>query len=150
MGHTEHSPIQAVYQGMRAWLMETGMRLQSTDLTDPKAGGSVRTSLRELLRVEAAMARAEEEMVFPMLLEKAPYLVCHFEREHHRIAGMRDEVSRAELASRHFPSTDQVAGLRLAYTSYMAFVLQHGLREERILAGLASAGVKEGGVLVAA
>ena len=145
MTRIEHSPIQVVYAGMRAWLMETGLRLQATDLTDPGNSSAVRESLLELLRVEAVLAAAEEETLFPLLLEQAPYLVCHFEQEHLRIAHLRHEVAEAEQALLHFPSNEQVAGLRLAYTSYMAFVLQHGMREESIISGSGMADMKEGG-----
>ena len=149
MTRIEHSPIRVVYAGMRAWLMETGLLLQATDLTDAGRSGTVRNSLLDLLRVEAALASAEEDSLFPLLLEKAPYLVCHFEQEHRHIAQLRREVAEAEHALRHFPSNDQVAGLRLAYTSYMAFILQHGMREESILMGSGMADMKEGGSPVA-
>jgi len=137
--------MQVVYAGMRAWLMETGLQLQATDLSDPRGSEAVRRSLSDLLHVEAALATAEEETFFPLLLDQAPYLVCHFEQEHRRIAQLRCEVAVAGEMLNHYPSNEQVAGLRLAYTSYMAFVLQHGMREESILAGSVMADLKEGG-----
>lgn len=145
MTRTEHSPIQVVNEGLRAWLMETGLRLQATDLMDAQASLEVRRSLLELLRVEAALVAAEEETVFPVLMEKAPYLICHFEQEHRQIAQLRQAVLNAESMTRHYASNEQVAGLRLAYTSYMAFVLQHGMREESILLEQVSADMQEGG-----
>jgi hypothetical protein len=137
--------MQVVYAGMRAWLMETGLLLQATDLSDPRGSESVRRSLSDLLRVEAALATAEEETLFQLLLDQAPYLVCQFEQEHRRIAQLRSEVAVMVQMLSHYPSNEQVARLRLAYTSYMAFVLQHGMREESILAGSEMADLKEGG-----
>lgn len=148
MTRKEHSPERLVNEGLRAWLMETGLRLQAADLTDAAASYEVRLSLLELLRMEAALVAEEEDQVFPRLMEKAPYLVCHFEREHRHIARLRQEVVDAELACRRYPSSEQAAGLRLAYTSYMAFVLQHGIREENILSGSVAADMQEGGMAV--
>lgn len=148
MTRKEHSPERLVNDALRAWLMETGLRLQSADLSDAAASLEVRHALLELLRMEAALVGEEEEQIFPRLMEKAPYLVCHFEREHRHIARLRQLVVDAEAACHRYPSPEQAAGLRLAYTSYMAFVLQHGIREESILSGSVTADMQEGGMAV--
>ena len=72
MTRITHEPDRMVNEGLRAWLMETGLRLQATDLTDEHASADVRNALLELLRVEAALVAAEEDCIFPGLMEKAP------------------------------------------------------------------------------
>jgi hypothetical protein len=145
MTRQEHLSLSLVYEGMRTWLMETGLRLQATDFRNDSEAARVGKKVRDLLRAEAAMTETEEAVLFPVLLDKAPYLVCHFIQEHAEIARLRREVELAENAIHHYPSPEQVAGLRLAYTSYMAFVLQHGMREESILVGAGLADMQEGG-----
>jgi hypothetical protein len=127
--------------------METGFRLQATDLTLDRNFRQVSENLKSLLQAEAAVAEAEEDVLFPVWLDKAPYLVCHFIQEHAAIARLRQDVEEAEKAMHGYSSPEKIAGLRLAYTSYMAFVLQHGIREESILVGAGWADMQKGDCL---
>ena len=133
----EHLPVVRLHEGMRVWLMDTGLTLQRADHTDASQVHRVLDGLQALLRAEETLCRAEEQHLFPMLMNSAPYLVCHFESEHGQMAVLRRSVS--DTANAFAMSTDHEMSwtqLQMAFASYMAFVLQHGIREEVVLKGI--------------
>jgi hypothetical protein len=139
MNKMEHSPVARLHEGMRVWLMDTGLTLQRADHTDASQALGILGGLQALLRAEETLCKAEEQHLFPMLMNSAPYLVCHFESEHGQMAVLRRSVSDAAnafaVSADHERSWTQ---LQMAFASYMAFVLQHGIREEVVLKGILS------------
>jgi hypothetical protein len=140
MKKTNTMPVARLYDGMKAWLMETGLRLQRTDLTDPTHSPRMLNELLSLLHAERGVSEAEEQSVFPELMNSAPYLVCHFEMEHRQAAVLRSALMELvlEFPKSGLPDQMEEKGiqLRLAFASYMAFVLQHWIREEVVVGGL--------------
>ena len=144
MKKTNHSPIAQLHDGMQAWLMETGLRLQRTDLSDKSQQRELLNGLHQLLHAEQQVTEAEERLLFPLLMDSAPYLVCQFEKEHGQLAVLRQSLSDAVFACAVAIEQGEAGmQLQMAFTSYMAFLFQHGLRERVVIQGVWSHTVTE-------
>jgi hypothetical protein len=144
MKKTNHSPIACLHDGIKAWVLDTGLQLQRRELTDKGEQQHFLKGLFQLVRTEEELARAEERFLFPVLMDNAPFLVCQFEKDHGQLALLRQSLSDAAVAcSLTTEPEEAILQLQLAFASYMAFLLQHGIRETVVIRGIWALSVDE-------
>ena len=137
MKNMDYSPIARLHDGIKAWVMETGLQLQRLEHSDEGRLQHFLSGLYKLIRVEEGVSQAEEQFLFPVLMDSAPYLVCQFEKDHGQLAVLRQSLCDAAVACSLAVEADEaMMQLQLAFASYMAFLLQHGLRETVVIRGV--------------
>jgi hypothetical protein len=114
--------------GLQAQMIEDGSREQKNDFME---------GLKELAGFSALVVMEEERSVFPGIISVAPFMIPLLEQEHAKVKELGERicvlVDEFEDAYAESERTNALLEARSAYYEWMAFLMQHLVREERIM-----------------
>ncbi len=118
-------------------MFETGLQAQMIEEGNREQMGNFLEGLKELVGYSALVVMEEERSFFPGIISVAPFMIPLLEQEHakveelgERICILVDEFEEAYADSERMNILVQT---RTAYHEWMAFVMQHLVREEMIM-----------------
>mgnify|MGYP001028428009 CR=1 FL=1 len=129
-----YNSFNQVHKGLRAYLYDTALKLQQTDLADAKAGEAAMQQVEEVLVLFESHAHNEDEFFNRPLEETNPEVAKLFEKEHeedHRLGQVLADLI-AQWREEPDDHARAVTGRNLfyAFNEFIAFNLYHMNKEE--------------------
>ncbi|MBL7843143.1 MAG: hypothetical protein JNK44_04700 [Cyclobacteriaceae bacterium] len=129
-----YNSFNQVHKGLRAYLYDTALKLQQTDLADAKAGEAAMQQVEEVLVLFESHAHNEDEFFNRPLEETNPEVAKLFEKEHeedHRLGQVLADLV-AQWREEPDDHARAVTGRNLfyAFNEFIAFNLYHMNKEE--------------------
>lgn len=135
-----YNPFLQIHKGLRAMLYDTALNLQLADYGNVAATALVADQVQKVLWLFEGHAHVEDSQVFPLVAQHAPEVVADFEGQHEEDHALGEAVQEQlnQLASCSTASERKLAGLGLqqAFQNFVAFNLEHMVKEETIVAAL--------------
>jgi hypothetical protein len=137
MKRTDENKINSLHKDLRRMMFEEGLQAQMIEEGSREQMRNFLEGLKELAGYSALVVMEEERIFFPGIISVAPFLIPLLEQEHakmeelgERICILADEYEEAYADSERMNILVQI---RTAYHEWMAFVMQHLVREEMII-----------------
>ena len=137
MKRTVENKINSLHKDLRRRMFETGLQAQMIEEGNREQMGNFLEGLKELVGYSALVVMEEERSFFPGIISVAPFMIPLLEQEHakveqlgERICILADEYEEAYADSERM---NILVLVRTAYHEWMAFVMQHLVREEMIM-----------------
>ncbi len=137
MKRTVENKINSLHKDLRRRMFETGLQAQMIEEGSREQMGNFLEGLKELVGYSALVVMEEERSFFPGIISVAPFMIPLLEQEHvkveelgERICILADEFEEAYADSER---NNVLVQVRSAYHEWMAFVMQHLVREEMIM-----------------
>ncbi len=137
MKQTDDNKINSLHKDLRQRMFETGLQAQVIEAGSRKQMKDFTEGLKELVGYSALVVMEEERSFFPGIISVAPFIIPLLEQEHakleelgERICVLADEFEEAYADSERVNTIIQI---RFAYYEWMAFVMQHLVKEEMIM-----------------
>lgn len=135
-----YNPFLQIHKGLRAMLYETALNLQHADFGNVAATALVTDQVQKVLWLFEGHAHVEDSQVFPLIAHHAPETVADFESQHEQDHALGEalQLQLNQLAACTNADERKLAGLSLqqAFQCFVAFNLEHMVKEETIVAGL--------------
>ena len=156
MKRTDEIKIDSLHKELRKRMFETGLQAEMIDERNKEQVGNFLEGVKELAGYSALVLMEEERSFFPGIISVAPFMIPLLEQEHgkvkelgERICVLADDYEEAYADSERMNAMVQ---LKTAYHEWMAFLMQHLVREGVIMKqAMAEETVQERGLsLVAA
>lgn len=129
-----YNSFNQVHKGLRAYLYDTALKLQQTDLADARAGESAMKQVEELLVLFESHAQNEDEFFNQPLEETNSEVARMFEKEHEEDHRLGQVLTNLIAQWREEPDDHAraVTGRNLfyAFNEFIAFNLYHMNKEE--------------------
>jgi hypothetical protein len=135
-----YNPFLQIHKGLRAMLYETALNLQHADFGNVAATALVTDQVQKVLWLFEGHAHIEDSKVFPLIATHAPEVVDDFESQHVQDHALGEALQQQldKLAACEHPTERKLSGLALqqAFQCFVAFNLEHMVKEETIVASL--------------
>jgi len=137
---TRYNIFYQVHKGLRELLYNTASLLQQTDFNNENESAAVLSQVDTVLDLFDKHADTEDHFILPAIEKHAPSVATMFEEDHvldHELSGkLRSLLSI--FRHTHNESEKEIAGgaVRLAFTEFLTFNLQHMGKEESRLNAL--------------
>jgi hypothetical protein len=139
MSHRYNAFMQ-IHKGLRAMLYNTAITIQQCDFRDADAATSVVKKVENVIRLFEGHAHTEDTKVFPMVEAFAPQLVADFEQQHVQDHALGEALQQTldVLKTARDAESRKIAAIALsqAFECFMAFNLEHMVKEETIINAL--------------
>jgi len=139
MSHRYNTFMQ-IHKGLRAMLYDTAIAIQQSDFRDENAAASIVKKVEKVIWLFEGHAHTEDSKVFPLLERYAPEVVADFEREHVKDHALGEALLEALDMLKTAPDAENrktaSTALRQAFDCFMAFNLEHMVKEETTINSL--------------
>lgn len=126
-----------VHKGLRQMLYQTASHLQQTDFTNTEETGSLLQQIADVLDLFDEHANTEDHFVLPAIETYEPAAVQLFEEEHEQDHTLSNRIRALLNMFHHAVSSDEKnemgSAIRLAFSEFLVFNIQHMAKEERLL-----------------
>jgi hypothetical protein len=137
MKRTVDNKINSLHKDLRRRMFETGLQAQMIEEGSREQMKDFLEGLKALAGYSALVVMEEERSFFPGIISVAPFMIPLLEQEHakleelgERICILADDFEEAYADSERMNTLMQI---RTAFHEWMAFVMQHLVREEMIM-----------------
>jgi hypothetical protein len=129
--------INGLHKDLRTRMFEKGLQAQMIDGMEMKQVKKFMEGVRELVGFSRLVLIEEEKSFFPGIISVAPFMIPLLEQEHtkveelgERICVLADDFEEAYADSEKM---NAIMLLQSAFYEWMAFTMQHLVREELIM-----------------
>lgn len=126
-----------VHKGLREMLYSTAGQLQRTDFTEAEETELVLNKVKNLLNLFDKHANTEDDYVLTAIEAYEPSVVNLFEEEHildHELSNkLRSLLNMFDELSSNAEKTELGSAIRLSFTEFLVFNLNHMAKEEKVL-----------------
>jgi len=137
MKQAEENRINSLHKDLMRRMFESGLQAQTIEDGSREEKKEFLEGLKELAGFSALVVMEEERSLFTGIISVAPFMIPLLEQEHKKVKElaerfciMADDYEEAYTDSERMNTLLQA---RLAYLEWMAFVMQHLVREEMIV-----------------
>ena len=137
MKQAEENRINSLQKDLMKRMFESGLQAQVIEDGSREQKKEFLEGLKELAGFSALVMMEEERSLFPGIISVAPFIIPLLEQEHMKVKELGERI--CVLADDYEESyTDNermntILQTRSAYHEWMAFVMQHLVREEMIV-----------------
>ncbi len=129
-----------VHKGLRALLYETAILLQQTDFSNDEETGTIAGRISEVVELFDKHAHSEDNNILNAIESLEPSAASLFAEEHvkdHELSNrLTAIINMFDAAGSGEEKEELGSALRVAYTEFVAFNLQHMAKEENQLSQL--------------
>lgn len=126
-----------VHKGLRAMLYETAIQLQQTDFSNADEAGNIAIRISEVVELFDKHAHSEDNNILNAIESLEPSAASLFAEEHvkdHELSNRLTTLIHMLYAAGSDEEKEELgSALRVAYTEFVAFNLQHMAKEENQL-----------------
>lgn len=126
-----------VHKGLRQMLYQTASHLQQTDFTNTEETGSLLQQIADVLDLFDEHANTKDHFILPAIETHEPASASLFEEEHVQDHALSNRMRALLNMFHHAVSSDEKnemgSAVRLAFTEFLVFNIQHMAKEERLL-----------------
>ena len=129
--------INDLHKELRTKMFESGLRGQMIDGKDMKQVKSFLEGIKALVGFSSLVILEEERSFFPNIISVAPFMIPLLEQEHSKMAELGEKIcilaDDYEEAYADSERINTMMSVSIAYHEWMAFMMQHLLKEEMIM-----------------
>ena len=137
MKRTGDNKINSLHKNLRRRMFETGLQAQMIEEGSREQMKDFLEGLKELAGYSALVVMEEERSFFPDIITVAPFMIPLLEQEHAKLEELRERIcilaDEFEEAYADSERMNTLMQIRTAFHEWMAFVMQHLVREEMIM-----------------
>ncbi len=126
-----------VHKGLRQMLYQTSSHLQQTDFTNADETAVLQQQITEVLDLFDEHAGIEDHFIIPAIENFEPTVASLFEEEHLQDHSLANRMRALLNMFHHAVSSDEKlemgSAIRLAFSEFLVFNIQHMAKEERLL-----------------
>ncbi len=126
-----------VHKGLRAMLYNTACTLQQTDFFNEAEADAAIAMVEEVAELFDEHAHTEDHFVLEALQEKEPAVSALFEQEHVQDHELSNRLRSLLQIFKHADTAEHLThaggAIRIAFTEFLVFNLQHMAKEEAAL-----------------
>jgi len=137
MKQLEENRINSLHKDLMKRMFESGLQAQTIEDGSREEKKEFLEGLKELAGFSALVVMEEERSLFPGIISVAPFMIPLLEQEHmkvkelgERICILADDYEEAYADSERM---NTIMSVIIAYHEWMAFMMQHLLKEEMIM-----------------
>jgi len=135
-----YNPFYMIHKGLRQMLYQTASRLLQTDFSQPQETNDLLSQVAEVLDLFDGHAHTEDNFVLPAVEVFEPSIVTLFEDEHVQDHALSNRMRALLNMFHHAVSSEEKnemgSAIRLAFSEFLVFNLQHMAKEELVLNNL--------------
>jgi hypothetical protein len=137
MKRTVDNKINSLHKDLRRRMFETGLQAQMIEEGSREQMKDFLEGLKELAGYSALVVMEEERSFFPGIISVAPFMIPLLEQEHAKLEELRERIcilaDDFEDAYADSERMNTLLQVRTAFHEWMAFLMQHLVREEMIM-----------------
>lgn len=129
-----------VHKGLRQMLYQTAGQLQQTDFSNADEAATLLLQMEDVLNLFDEHAATEDHFILPAIENYEPAAATLFEEEHMQDHALGNRLRALLNMFHHAVSSDEKkemgSAVRLAFTEFLVFNIQHMAKEEQLLNNL--------------
>jgi hypothetical protein len=137
MKRTDENTINSLHRDLRRRMFEAGLQIQMIEDGRREQVKVFLEGLKELTGYSALVTMEEEKNFFPGIISVAPFMIPLLEQEHEKVKELGERICiLADDYEDSYADSERIHTLMLvqaAYHEWMAFLMQHLVREEMIM-----------------
>ena len=137
MKQLEENRINSLHKDLMKRMFESGLQAQTIEDGSREEKKEFLEGLKELAGFSALVVMEEERSLFPGIISVAPFMIPLLEQEHMKVKELGERICiLAEDYEEAYTDNERMNTLlqiRTAYHEWMAFVMQHLVKEDMIV-----------------
>jgi hypothetical protein len=137
MKQAEENRINSLQKDLMKRMFESGLQVQVIEDGSREQKKEFFEGLKELAGFSALVMMEEERSLFPGIITVAPFMIPLLEQEHMKVKELGERIcilaDDYEESYTDIERMNTILQTRSAYNEWMAFVIQHLVREEMIV-----------------
>jgi hypothetical protein len=137
MKQVEENRINSLHKDLMKRMFESGLQAQVIEDGSREQKKDFLEGLKELAGFSALVMMEEERSLFPGIISVAPFMIPLLEQEHLKVKELGERICvLADDYEESYTDNERMNTIlqsRSAYCEWMAFVMQHLVKEEMIV-----------------
>jgi hypothetical protein len=137
MKQAEENRINSLHKDLMKRMFESGLQAQVIEDGSREQKKDFLEGLKELAGISALVTMEEERSLFPGIISVAPFMIPLLEQEHLKVKELGERICvLADDYEESYTDNERMNTIlqsRSAYCEWMAFVMQHLVKEEMIV-----------------